>query len=50
MQSYFQNFYKWLERTFTRDYQREVEVYLAQATDLADLERRMMSIQRRGML
>jgi hypothetical protein len=41
---------KWIREAFTPSYQEEVEQYLSQATDLADLERRMYTISRRGML
>lgn len=50
MQNFLKNFYVWLERTFTKEYRSEIESYLSQATDLADLERRMLFIQRRGIL
>lgn len=50
MYSFFKNFYIWLERAFTKDYREEIEAYLAQAQDLAELERRMLYIQRRGIL
>jgi hypothetical protein len=50
MQEYFKNFYQWLKQTLTPAYQSEIETYLSQAQDLVDLERRMMYIQRRGML
>lgn len=50
MYNFFKNFYVWLERAFTKEYRSEIESYLAQAQDLADLERRMMYIQRRGIL
>jgi hypothetical protein len=43
-------FYEWVRETFTPSYQSEVEDYLAQSTDLADLERRMNTLARRGMV
>lgn len=46
----FKWFWDWARRTFTPAYQSEVEHYLAQAADLPDLERRMLAIQRRGLL
>lgn len=50
MQERLKVFWEWAKRTFTPTYQSEVESYLAQADDLYDLERRMLFIQRRGML
>lgn len=46
----FKWFWDWAKSTFTPAYQSEVEQYLAQAADLHDLEKRMLAIQRRGML
>lgn len=43
-------FYEWVKETFAPSYQSEIEDYLAQSTDLADLERRMSTLARRGMV
>lgn len=43
-------FLKWITSTFNSHYQEEINSYLAQSTDLCDLERRMTYIQRRGYL
>lgn len=43
-------FFDWVRQTFNPSYQQEVESYLSQATDLADLERRMYTLARRGMV
>ena len=40
----------WIKESFVPSYQSEIEDYLAQSTDLADLERRMTLLARRGML
>ena len=40
----------WIKNTFTPPYQKEVEAYLADSTDLCDLERRIEILQRRGMV
>lgn len=44
------DFWEWVKRTFTVPYQSEIESYLSQATDHCDLERRMATLIRRGML
>ena len=44
------NFSVWIKDTFTPSYQNEVEAYLADSTDLCDLERRIEILQRRGMV
>jgi hypothetical protein len=41
---------EWIKNTFTPSYQKEVEAYLADSTDLCDLERRIEILQRRGMV
>lgn len=43
-------FLKWITRSFNSSYQEEINSYLAQSTDLCDLERRMAFISRRGYL
>jgi hypothetical protein len=40
----------WIKDAFTPPYQKEIESYLADATDLCDLERRIEILQRRGMV
>lgn len=44
------DFWVWVKRNFTTSYQDEIEAYLADSTDHADVERRMRTLQRRGML
>jgi hypothetical protein len=44
------DFWVWVKRNFTTSYQAEVEAYLADSTDHADVERRMRILQRRGMI
>lgn len=46
----FDSFWSWVRDTFTLSYQSEIEQYLAQATDHADLEHRMTTLSRRGLL
>jgi hypothetical protein len=43
-------FWDWVKRTFTPYYRSEIEAYLAEATDHADVERRILNLQRRGMI
>jgi hypothetical protein len=43
-------FLEWVQRTFTVDYQKEIEQYLAESINHYDLERRMQNLQRRGMI
>lgn len=43
-------FWSWVRNAFTSSYQTEIEQYLAQATDHADLEHRMTTLSRRGLL
>jgi hypothetical protein len=42
----FARVFDWLDRAFWRAHQRDVEHYLAQASDAADLERRMRMLER----
>jgi Protein of unknown function (DUF3563) len=42
----FSRFFRWIERALWRAQQRDVEHYLSQATDAADLERRMRTLER----
>ena len=41
---------EWLRDTFTPSYQKEVEAYLSESTDMFDLERRIRILQRRGIV
>ena len=41
---------EWLQDTFTPSYRKEVEAYLAESTDMFDLERRIRILQRRGIV
>jgi len=43
-------FFDWLENSARAARQRETEKYLAQATDVCDLEHRMRLLERRGAL
>ena len=42
--------WSWIKKTFSPAYQSEIESYLSQSVDLADLESRMIYLQRRGLL
>lgn len=44
------DFWGWVKKTFTISYQDEISSYLSQATDHADLEFRMQTLARRGMI
>lgn len=44
------SFWSWVKTTFAPGYQSEIEAYLADSTDHADLEHRMQYIMRRGLL
>lgn len=44
------DFWNWVVRTFNPGYYSEVEEYLAQSTDAADLEYRMKTLRNRGVL
>jgi hypothetical protein len=46
----YKNFWNWARRTFTVSYQDEVQYYLEQSADTAELENRMKLLQKRGML
>ena len=41
---------EWVKDTFTPSYRKEVEAYLAESTDVFDLERRIRILQRRGIV
>jgi len=43
-------FWEWVFKTFTSDYQKEIEAHLSEATDIRDLEHRMKRLMHRGML
>ncbi len=43
-------FWDWVKRTFAPYYRTEIEAYLAEATDHADVEHRIKILQRRGMI
>lgn len=44
------DFWNWVLNTFTPDYRTEIENYLSESVDLADLKRRKETLQRRGMI
>lgn len=44
------DFWQWAKNTFTPAYRSEIEAYLADSTDHADVERRILNLQRRGMI
>ena len=44
------DFWKWAKETFTPAYRSEVQAYLAESQDHADVERRIINLQRRGMI
>lgn len=44
------DFWNWVADTFTPAYRNEIEAYLADSQDHADVERRIMNLQRRGMI
>jgi hypothetical protein len=44
------DFWSWVKNAFTPSYQNEVEMYLKDSVDHSDLEQRMKSLMRRGML
>jgi hypothetical protein len=46
----FIQFFKWVADTFNTSYQDEIEHYLGNSTDLADLEHRMAVLARRGFI
>lgn len=43
-------FWSWVKKTFTPQYRKEIEDYLAESTDHHDVERRIALLQRRGMI
>lgn len=44
------DFWEWVKMAFTPSYKNEIEAYLAESTDHADVERRIALLQRRGMI
>ena len=44
------DFWSWVRKAFTPSYQNEVEMYLKDSVDHKDLETRMQTLMRRGML
>jgi hypothetical protein len=44
------DFWQWVRKTFTPAYRSEIEAYLAESQDHADVERRILTLQRRGMI
>ena len=43
-------FWTWVKRTFTDPYREEINAYLAQSIDHADVERRIKILMKRGLL
>jgi len=43
-------FWQWVKQTFTTEYRAEIEDYLEQSFDYADLERRVKLLKLRGMI
>ena len=44
------NFWNWVKRNFTLSYQSEIEAYMSDCVDHADVERKMQILIRRGMI
>ena len=44
------DFWNWVEKVFTPAYQTEIEDYLKDSVDHKDLESRMATLQRRGLM
>jgi hypothetical protein len=44
------DFWNWVKKTFTPSYRNEIEAYLADSTSHADVENRIRTLQRRGMI
>ncbi len=44
------NFWEWVTKTFTPHYIKEIEQFLAEATDHYDLEHRINILSRRGII
>ena len=43
-------FWTWVKRTFSDPYREEINTYLAQSIDHADVERRIRVLMKRGMI
>ena len=43
-------FWTWVKRTFTDPYREEINAYLEQSIDHADVERRIRVLMKRGMI
>ena len=46
----FKPFWDWVRQTFSGDYRSEIDRYLADSVDHADVERRIMHLTRRGLI
>ena len=44
------DFWAWVEKAFTPSYQKEIDMYLKDSVDHKDLETRMVTLMRRGLL
>ena len=44
------DFWTWVKNTFTPSYQNEVEMYLKDSVDHKDLQSRMTTLMRRGLI
>jgi hypothetical protein len=44
------DFWDWVKKSFSPYYKSEIEAYLADSVDHADVERRIKLLQRRGMI
>ena len=46
----FEGFWKWVEEMCTPSYQKEIEAYLADSVDTAEVERKIIQLSRRGII
>lgn len=46
----YQSFIDWARKTFTPSYQEEIDAYFKHCQDVADVDRTILNLQRRGML
>jgi len=46
----YRHFWDWVRKSFTPSYQKEIEQVLRQSVDVYDLEQKMKTLRRRGML
>lgn len=44
------DFWLWVKNTFTPSYQKEIDAYLKESSDVFDLEHRMKTLRYRGMI